>query len=1025
MKNKFFAILFAILLSGELSATTEVYDFTTMNLSQSDMSITNGSVSYNSSKGYYEVSNNENDTMSMTINGVPNVVFKYWAETSKKAFKVKSNEYIQLDGATRTLRITNLNINDIVTLRVASKGPSAANSFSGGLTNCTHESGNLTQAEYDYPFVYEDVSFKATASTIEITNTAGGYCLTTISIERSQSSDPQHSGTCGPNLTWTLQNGVLTISGTGNMNDYSLNDSPWYSYRQSITSVTIGNSVTSIGNYAFSGCSGLTSVTIPNSVTSIGNSAFSGCSGLTSATIPNSVTSIGRSAFTGCSGLTSVTIPNSVTSIGGSAFYHCSSLTSITIPNSVTSIEIQAFSGCSGLTSVTIGNSVTSIGNGAFYRCSGLTSVTIPNSVTSIGEYAFYSCSGLPSVTIGNSVTSIEHGAFYGCSGLASITIPNSVTSIGQSAFYGCSTLQTIYLKSSTPSQLGYDVFGNTGLTNIYVPCGALNTYQNAEGWSSYVSYVKNEPSIIQGVPLVEGSGSVNIPQTICEDTIEAIPAFGYHFVQWTDGNTDNPRVIDPLIEATYIAEFALNTSGTCGPNLTWTLQDSVLTISGTGTMYDFGSESAKAPWRIGERPISSVIIDSGVTSIGNFAFYDCDSLTSVEIPNSVTSIGDGSFEKCGELSSIIVPNSVTCMGMGVFNQCSSLVSFTIPSGITTIRIAAFWGCSALTSIIIPANVTSIEDWAFTNCSNLSAVYCRRSTPPQLGGNDTFDGTSSSLAIYVPCDALVAYQNAEVWSVYANRITIAPSMIQGLPLVEGTGHVRVPQNICEDTIEAIPVYGYHFVGWTDGNTDNPRIVNNPEKDTTYIAEFAVDKSGSCGDDLLLTWNYDSESYTLTISGNGTFNSNIQYGVEAPLEMTSLIVEDSVQSIGANAFAGIPTLTSVTLGQDVSRIRENAFYDCENLTVIRNYRPTPATVYSNTFDGVDKFTCTLYVPEGSVAMYSAATGWRDFYSIVGFNPTGHENLSEDASAIRKVFIDGQLYILLPNGTRFDATGKKVE
>ena len=250
-------------------------------------------------------------------------------------------------------------------------------------------------------------------------------------------------------------------------------------------------------------------------------------------------------------------------------------------------------------------------------------------------------------------------------------------------------------------------------------------------------------------------------------------------------------------------------------------------------------------------------------------------------------------------------------------------------------------------------------------------------------------------------------------------------MIQGLPLVEGTGHVRVPQNICEDTIEAIPVYGYHFVGWTDGNTDNPRIVNNPEKDTTYIAEFAVDKSGSCGDDLLLTWNYDSESYTLTISGNGTFNSNIQYGVEAPLEMTSLIVEDSVQSIGANAFAGIPTLTSVTLGQDVSRIRENAFYDCENLTVIRNYRPTPATVYSNTFDGVDKFTCTLYVPEGSVAMYSAATGWRDFYSIVGFNPTGHENLSEDASAIRKVFIDGQLYILLPNGTRFDATGKKVE
>ena len=156
--------------------------------------------------------------------------------------------------------------------------------------------------------------------------------------------------------------------------------------------------VTSIGNYAFTNCSGLTSVTIPNSVTSIGNYAFYKCSGLTSVTIPNSVTSIGESAFGDCSGLTSVTIPNSVTSIGNYAFYKCSGLTSVTIPNSVTSIGESAFGDCSGLTSVTIPNSVTSIGNYAFYNCSGLTSVTIPNSVTSIGDYAFYNCTSLTTV---------------------------------------------------------------------------------------------------------------------------------------------------------------------------------------------------------------------------------------------------------------------------------------------------------------------------------------------------------------------------------------------------------------------------------------------------------------------------------------------------------------------------------------------------------------------------------------------------------------------------------------------------
>ena len=160
------------------------------------------------------------------------------------------------------------------------------------------------------------------------------------------------SGTCGKNLTWDLTDGVLTISGTGVMTDFEYQGTPWYSYRENITSVTIGNSVTSIGSNAFYDCYGLTSITIPNSVTSIGMSAFAWCSGLTSITIPNSVTSIGDWAFRDCSGLTSIEIPNSVTSIGESAFLYCSGLTSVTIGNSVTSIGGYAFSGCTGLTSI-------------------------------------------------------------------------------------------------------------------------------------------------------------------------------------------------------------------------------------------------------------------------------------------------------------------------------------------------------------------------------------------------------------------------------------------------------------------------------------------------------------------------------------------------------------------------------------------------------------------------------------------------------------------------------------------------
>lgn len=157
---------------------------------------------------------------------------------------------------------------------------------------------------------------------------------------------------------------------------------------------------TAFSNDEFYGCSGLKSVTIGNSVTSIGDNAFSGCDGLTSITIPDSVTSIGDNAFFGCIGLTSIIIPNSVTSIGYQAFHNCSGLTSVTIPDGVTTISFGAFSGCSSLTSVIIGNSVRNIGSSAFDGCSGLTSITIPDSVTFMGDYAFSGCSGLKTIRI-------------------------------------------------------------------------------------------------------------------------------------------------------------------------------------------------------------------------------------------------------------------------------------------------------------------------------------------------------------------------------------------------------------------------------------------------------------------------------------------------------------------------------------------------------------------------------------------------------------------------------------------------
>ena len=322
--------------------------------------------------------------------------------------------------------------------------------------------------------------------------------------------------------SYTIKKGTRCICDYAFTGDYRDDHSP------SLQSITIPDSVTSIGDWAFSECSSLHSVTIPDSVTSIGNWTFHRCSSLHSVTIPDSVTSIRDWAFLDCKSLQSVTIPDSVTSIGDGAFNGCESLQSVTIPESViiikgnpfsncparvinrsnhftifegnlytsdrrklisyllkgenfiipnfvTSIGISAFLGCKSLQSVTIPDSVTSIGNWAFHRCSSLQSITIPDSVTSIGDKAFTRCLSLQSVTIPGSVTSIGDGAFWGCKSLQSVTIPDSVTSIGECAFSSCSSLQSVTIPNSVTCIGDYAFSDCSSLQSVTIPGSVTN----------------------------------------------------------------------------------------------------------------------------------------------------------------------------------------------------------------------------------------------------------------------------------------------------------------------------------------------------------------------------------------------------------------------------------------------------------------------------------------------------------------------------------------------------------------------
>ena len=320
---------------------------------------------------------------------------------------------------------------------------------------------------------YRNATFKVTS----IGKAAFNFCdsITSVTIPNSVTNIGSHAFSyCSLLTSIVLGDSIITIG-----------DNAFYDcYR--LTSITIPNSVTSIGSYAFFGCYRLALISIPNSVTSIGECAF-GSSGLTEIVIPNSITNISTQMFNGCENLISIIIPNSVTSIGSGAFHECSSLTSATIPNSVTSIGRYAFAYCNSLTSVIIPNSVASIGDYAFAYCNSLTSVNISNSVTRIEKYTFSGCKSLTSVVIPNSVTSIGEYAFDSCIGLKSLTIGNSVTNIENYAISSCYNLTEIYCKTTNPpTYTGYFSTDVTNKATLYVPTGCKSAYESVDPWRNF-----------------------------------------------------------------------------------------------------------------------------------------------------------------------------------------------------------------------------------------------------------------------------------------------------------------------------------------------------------------------------------------------------------------------------------------------------------------------------------------------------------------------------------------------------------
>ena len=503
----------------------------------------------------------------------------------------------------------------------------------------------------------------------------------------------------------------------------------------SLTSITIPDSVTSIGDIAFSMCHSLTSITIPDSVTSIGHSAFHDCRSLVSVILPRSVAGIRHGAFYNCHSLISITIPNGVTSIEDSAFHYCTSLTSVTIPNSVTRIGDYAFKDCTSLTSITIANGVMSIGYETFAGCTSLTAVRIPDSVKSIGRGAFYNCASLTSVNIGNGVTSIGHYAFHDCDSLTSVIIGNGVTSIGVGAFYNCCALTSVAFKGTVAewNRIAMEEDEDEGCWDDWfegceveeIKCvNGRTTRINGEDITDDRLTIENgvlvkcdkkaEGRLIipYGVTSIGGSafeGCTSLTSVTIGDSVTSIGNYAFSGCR-TLASVAIPSGVTSIGKGAFIGCDSLATLTVDDSNIVYHSADNCMIETTAGTLIQ-GCKNSIIP------------ADGSVTSIGDWAFGGCYSLTSVTIPDSVTNIKDGAFSGCTSLTSVTIGNSVTSIGVCAFSGCTSLTSVTIPDSVTSIGYHAFSGCTSLTSVTIPDSVTSIGRDAFGECTSLESVY--------------------------------------------------------------------------------------------------------------------------------------------------------------------------------------------------------------------------------------------------------------------------------------------------------------
>ena len=770
----------------------------------------------------------------------------------------------------------------------------------------------------------------------------------------------------------------------------SIGNSAFYNC-SGLTSLTIPNSVTSIGSYTFNGCSGLTSITIPDSVTSIGNYAFRNCSSSlvahigSSEYVKNYCTSNGvnyvrdlytitfdSNGGTPIDPITQIYETDILTPINptkeGYKFVGWNPTLPSTMPNrdlTVTAMweEIVEFGTINNInwfllndgtllingtgaipnygypvapwydyrnsiTSIVISDTITSIGDQSFISCPNLTSITIGDSVTSIGEGAFYGCSSLETVFIPSSVTTIKEGAFYECTHLRYMVISNSVTSIGEEAFEECPNL-TIYIYNN-------DYVKNhcieNGITYIGVDSPFTLTGISITP-STKTEYELHEELDLTGFSIQEiytsGSYSITNPRVIND---------GYTITGYNPnrGGTQTIIVSYKGVSSSFdvnVSRGSIEHSGV-DDNINWTLyEDGTLVIDGSGDMPDYNYDS-EAPWCSYRNNIVNAIIGNQITSIGDYAFYACYSLTSINIPNSITSIGNSAFVG-SYIDSIAIPNSVTSIGDYAFMSCNS-TSITIPSSVTSIGNSAF-RFSYIKSINLDPNnpnYVSIDGVLFEKTNNVPTKIILY----PFGKKETS---------YVIPNSVTSIGDSAFYSSSLTSITIpdlVTSIGDGAYCASSLKSITIPNSVT--TIEYLTfAYCYDLTSITipDSVTSIGYLAFSDCRNLTSLTipiSTIIEPNSFSGYENLQDVN-NLESVTLTAgTGVGVDYTNETYKYTpwylSRSNLTNVVLEDGITYIGDYTFKDQSNLTQIIIPSTVSSIGEHVFDNCNEDLVLASY-----------------------------------------------------------------------------------------